>query len=395
MKKILLRLLIIGVAVFAIYNLINLFTSEENSVIAELETMEISYKLDGIIIRDEKLITAKAKEGGILDVAVTENEMVPKGKHVATYYDSSIDDKTKNELAKINESISELSKATDDTIAEEMSQKEIDEEIDRKIDEIAYASSDRNMAVISSLKADVNELIEAKNAESAEVIPVSERLEQLKTEKREIEKKYSGTKTEITAPQHGVFSTRIDGFEDTMTTELALNVTVTDYENARKQTITADDIRKKGALCKIVDNSLWYVSVIADEATAKSFAVDDRVTLKFEGDGTEAKGKVEYISHAQSGQYMITISSSSYCSYAMETRFANLTVVKESNTGLKVPLGAIRVKDGKSGVYVKTENTVKYREIEVLTKDDKYAIVKFDNTKSNALLLYDEVIVDN
>ena len=92
---------------------------------------------------------------------------------------------------------------------------------------------------------------------------------------------------------------------------------------------------------------------------------------------------------------MVTISSSSYCNYPMENRFASLTVVKESHTGLKIPLGAIRVKDGKSGVYVKTENTMRYKEIEILSKDDEYAIVKFDNTRAGALLLYDEVITNN
>ena len=59
-----------------------------------------------------------------------------------------------------------------------------------------------------------------------------------------------------------------------------------------------------------------------------------------------------------------------------------------------MPVKAIRVIDGVTGVYVRTENTVKYREIEVLYKDDKEAIVKMDNTKSNALLLYDEIIVN-
>jgi len=395
LKKLIKRLLVIGLLVFVIYNLINLFASEKTSVIAELETMEVSYNLDGIIIRDEKLISLKAKEGGILDVSVAESEMVPKGKLVATYYDSSIDDKTKSELNKINESISNLVKATNDTIAQEMSVKEIEEEIDSKINDIAYASSDRNMAVISLLKSEVNELIGKRNAGEFDETPVSERLEKLKQEKSAIERKYSGTKSEIIAPQHGVFSTRIDGFEDTLTPDIAQSITVTDYENAKKQKISADDIRKKGAVCKIVDNSLWYVSVIADEEIAKSFEVDDNVVIHFQGDSTDVKGKIEYISHVQDGKYMITISSSSYCSYAMETRFATLTVIKESNTGLKIPLSVIRVKDGKSGVYVKTENTVKYREIDVLAKDDKYAIVKFDNTKSNALLLYDEVIVDN
>ena len=33
-------------------------------------------------------------------------------------------------------------------------------------------------------------------------------------------------------------------------------------------------------------------------------------------------------------------------------------------------------------------------EIEILCKDDKYAIVKFDNTRAGALLLYDEVVIN-
>ena len=71
MKKTVLSLLALGLVVFIIFNLINLFTAEESSVIAELDTMEKSYKLDGIIIRSENQITTATKDGGILDVAVS------------------------------------------------------------------------------------------------------------------------------------------------------------------------------------------------------------------------------------------------------------------------------------------------------------------------------------
>lgn len=394
MKKLIWKIIVSIVVVFIVYNLISLFTVQEKSIIAELDTMEKSYKLDGIIIRNENQITTDIKDGGILDVAVSENEMVRKGKLVATYFDSNIDDETKSELARINERISELNNATDDTIAEEMSEKELDEEIERKTDDIAFASSDRSMAVVSSLKSEVNELISRKNSEKDDLTTVSERIEELKLQKAEIEKRYSGRKIEITAPEHGVFSTRIDGFEDVITPSASLNLTYSDYENAKNKNITADDIRQKGVLCKIVDNSIWYVSVVADKATAKSFAVGEKVTLRFEGESTVAKGTVEYISKEQSGKYMVTISSSSYCNYPMQNRFASLTIVKESHTGLKIPLSSVRIKDGKTGVYVKTENTMRYKEIEILCKDDTYAIAKFDNTRAGALLLYDEVIVN-
>ncbi len=394
MKKTILAILVMAVLVFAFYNIVGLFSGNETSVVAQLDTMEKSYKLSGMIIRDELQIVIKTKDGGILDVAADEGEMVSKGKHVATYYDSNVDDKTRSELSNLNEKIAKLRSSTDSAVAGTMSEKELSEEIDRKTDELAYASTERNMSVISAIKDDINELLESKTDDDEENLTAQERLEKLLDEKARIERSYSGEKLEIIAPEHGVFSTKIDGFEDSLTPELAVNITVSDYKNARDKKLTADDIRKKGIVCKIVDNSRWYVALSVDEATAKSFSVDENITLKFEGDANDAKATVEYISKAEDGEYMITLSSSSYCDYAMKYRFATVTIVKERNRGLKIPIDAINVKDGKSGVYVKTENTLRYKEIEILSKDEEYAIVKFDNTKANALLLYDEVVVN-
>ena len=78
----------------------------------------------------------------------------------------------------------------------------------------------------------------------------------------------------------------------------------------------------------------------------------------------------------------------------LTSRLVSVTAIKSTYSGLKVPLEAIRVKDGNPGVYVRTENTVKYRNIDVLYKNDEIAIVRVDNTKAGSLLLYDEIIVD-
>ena len=120
----------------------------------------------------------------------------------------------------------------------QMSEKELKEEISRRIDELSYASTERNMSVISAIKDDINELLEDKNTDDEEIMSVADRLEQLRYEKAQIEKDYSGEKLEITAPEHGVFSTKIDGFEDKITPELALNITVSDYKNAKDKKLT-------------------------------------------------------------------------------------------------------------------------------------------------------------
>ena len=48
--------------------------------------------------------------------------------------------------------------------------------------------------------------------------------------------------------------------------------------------------------------------------------------------------------------------------------------------------------DGKTGVFVLTEGEQKFKEVNVLYKDGKNAIVETGTGKDNYLLLYDEVI---
>ena len=65
-----------------------------------------------------------------------------------------------------------------------------------------------------------------------------------------------------------------------------------------------------------------------------------------------------------------------------------------SYSGLKVFKDAVKVENDKTGVYiVQNDGTAKFKEAEVLASDEGYAVVKEDNQKENALLLYDEVLI--
>lgn len=394
MKKLVPKILILILVIYVVYSVFNIYNSTERTIIAQIETFEKSYEFDGIITRSEYLVSADVDDSGVLDPAVSENEMVKKGKVVAVYYDSTIDDETRTRLADINKRISEINSSPNDVSMLDSNPQKIDEEIDKKVEEIVEASFRRDMNAVSAARLDASLLIDRKLELEGGGEIKADNLESLRAEKLRLERSYGGKKIEIVSPSHGIFSTTLDGYEEILTSEKALSMTVSDYETAKKKAVSTEEAIKKGVVCKIIDNSKWWISIMANEQQATSFKTGEAVTVRFAGENKDIRATVEYISPAQSGDYIITLSSIAYSEYITSNRFTSLTLVKNSYTGYKVPLEAVRVKDGKAGVYVKTENTIRYREIEVLYKDDKNAIVKADNTKDGALLLYDEIIID-
>ena len=79
----------------------------------------------------------------------------------------------------------------------------------------------------------------------------------------------------------------------------------------------------------------------------------------------------------------------------MKDRFVKISLIKNKYSGLKIPVEALRVNDGKTGVYVVVDGIVKFKKAKVLYKDDGYAIVEENNISQGGLLLYDEVIVSS
>ncbi|MBO5370112.1 MAG: hypothetical protein J6B23_05480 [Clostridia bacterium] len=394
MKKHIFKVLLVVLIVYVVYSVINIYNSTERTLIAQIETFEKTYEFDAIITRNEFLISADVDAEGVLDPAVSENEMVKKGKIVAVYYDSTIDEETRTRLADINKRINEINSSPNDVSILDSNPDKIDDEIKKRVDDIITASHNRDMNAVNTARLDASLLIDRKLELEGNTEIKADTLEDLRAEKVRLERSYGGRKTEIVSPSHGVFSTTLDGYEEILTSEKALSMTVSDYDTAKKKAVSSEEAIKNGVVCKIIDNSKWWISIVADEQTASEFKTGDTVKIRFSGENKDIRATIEYISTPQSGKYIITMSSIAFSNYIMSNRFTSLTLVKNSYTGYSVPLEAIRVKDGKAGVYVKTENTVRYREIEVLYKDEKKAIIKADNTKSNALLLYDEIIID-
>ena len=353
--------------------------------------MEKSYSFEAIIIRDETVITSE--KTGVLESMVQDNEMVRKNKHIASIYESEIDDDAKNKLTHINNRIDEISKVNTDSSEVVSGTYQVEAAIDDKVKEMRTAIENSDVDKIVNLENDFSLLNDRKNTIKNGVEYTDEMLSALKKEKEKYEKKLGGAKQDLFSPVSGVYSTNIDGYEQIVTPDAIGTMTPYDFESISKMNLSAKDNKEKGNVCKIIDTFSWSVAFVADESQIAKLKEGTGVYVRGEGSSADYKASISYISAPEKGRYLVIATSNVNCEWSMKDRFVRVDIIKNKYKGLKVPVNALRVVEGKTGVYTVVDGIVHFKKVKVLYKDESYAIVEENNVSTGGLLLYDEVVV--
>ncbi len=392
MKSFLKKLILLALAVFLLWNVYIYINPNVESEMVFSGTMTDESTHDGIIIRNETVITSGTT--GTLQATVNENEMVRRNKVVASVYKGEIDDSSQQKLEKINERIAEIlsTQQSDNNYAE--GSHSVESRISTTVSDIIVNSDNKNVSGVVNLKSNLNLLMDEKLTRSGEAENVSEVLKTLKEEQAYYQSLLSGEKEDLYSPQSGIFSTNIDGFESVLNSNSVQTMTPSEFKNAEGMKFSKDDIASSGAVCKIIDNLEWTAAVYMDEERASKFSVGEEVELQLAGGEKMFSAVVTRISNAEKKKCVVMFTSYDSDSSVFTERKCKIRVVKYTYNGLKVPMSAVRVKDGVTGVYTVNGRIMKFKPSEVLYNDGEFAILKADTGNNGGLLLYDEIVID-
>lgn len=388
------KILIVSWIIFLILVIaVNLFNRSIKIEMVQHGEMEKAYSFDAMVIRDETVI--KAKKTGVLESMVDDNEMVKKNKHIASIYENEVDGNTKSKLASVNMRIEEISKVREESANVVSAGFIIESAMDEKVLELTRAIEEGDVQKAISAKSEINLLNDKKNVWKKGKDHTDDVLDNLVKEKKEYEKKLGNAKEDLYSPVSGIYSTNIDGYEELLTSDAIGTMTPDDYNSILKMDISREEAIKKGYPCKIIDNFTWSVAFIAKEEEVSKLKTGSSVYVRNSGSSQDMYARVSYISAPERGKYVVIVTSDVSCDWAMKDRFVKISLIKNKYSGLKIPVEALRVNDGKTGVYVVVDGIVKFKKAKVLYKDAGYAIVEENNVSQGGLLLYDEVIVSS
>ena len=353
-------------------------------------SMENTTKHMGIIIRSEQKIDTNLS--GTISAKVADGTLVPAGKLIASVVNENADSEVQANLAKINKRIDELesAKKVSDNFTDDVYK--LDSKISEKVSSLVYYTNIGDNKKITETKAEISALYDKKNKVDSSGAAIKTDLENLTAQKNELEAQLAEFEQNVYAPTPGVFISHTDGYEDVLSVDNAKDLKYSDFKNIAE---TLKKNEEKGGEekneIKLIDNYMWCVALAADKDRCADFEVGEEVFIRINDDSRNIKGNIMSISDDKGSNHVIVVSTTAYDADSYMQRSVDVELIKNIYSGLKVPVSALTKKDGVDGVYVVNDNTEKFKTVEIIYKDEKYAIVKENNADANALLLYDEV----
>ena len=353
-------------------------------------SMENTTEHMGIIIRSEQKIDTNLS--GTISAKVADGTLVPAGKLIASVVNENADSEVQANLAKINKRIDELesAKKVSDNFTDDVYK--LDSKISEKVSSLVYYTNIGDNKKITETKAEISALYDKKNKVDSSGSAIKTDLENLTAQKNELEAQLAEFEQNVYAPTPGVFISHTDGYEDVLSVDNAKNLKYSDFKNIAE---TLKKNEEKGGEekneIKLIDNYMWCVALAADKDRCADFEVGEEVFIRINDDSRNIKGNIMSISDDKGSNHVIVVSTTAYDADSYMQRSVDVELIKNIYSGLKVPVSALTKKDGVDGVYVVNDNTEKFKTVEIIYKDEKYAIVKENNADANALLLYDEV----
>ncbi len=388
--------LVLAVLLFiAVFVALYIFTSNSRAGLGTetvmIGTAEDKTAVTGYIMRDEMVINAP--EAGVISFRADEGKRVSKGAAVAVVYSGDVSDEVKNELSSVHKRINEIEGSSVEKNLYAGDTMGGTSQIENDIDMIVSAVYSGNVSAVTQYKDDIIRIIRKDTGEGA---VTQTTLEKLKAQKSQLEGSISGKATAMYASRAGIMCSQIDGCEEYFNIKNLDTITPAYLNNSPKESKAVPDKVERGEPClKIINNYQWYFVAIVDEKWVEDMKVGNSVSLRFTDISDDTMdGTVYSISDAENGKVAIVVESHSLFSGIYTTRIVNAEIIRKTYNGFKVSKDAVHIdEDGGYYVYVSSEGIIRRRDVNILYSDEAYVIIKEDNSASNNLLLYDEVVI--
>ncbi len=367
---------------FQLYNYFFLTVKTEYAVSA---TMEDSFDVQGIVCRDEQIL--KDNYNGYHDLVLADGEKVSKGGTVARVYTKESDVKAQENIRQLQAQIDEYKAA----VSAKKSYSGDSTAYEQRIQEAMFALS---KALQSGESFAAQEYIDEfknnvfiKEIVSGETQDHQQLIDDLEAKLLQMQSGIDGSVQNISASQSGYFVRLVDGFES-LTKESISELSVDQY-NKLFSDVSADT-ENEDVLGKLVSGYEWQYYFTTTSDFGNDYEIGDTIKLRFDSVSSNiVEGKI--VSKKQeNGTVLWGVSCSAQGPEFLSVRTLEGKVIAKTYSGIRVDKNAIRIVDGKQGVYVKVGSIIRFKRVEVLYMGTTYALV---SDKDGSIVNFDEVVI--
>ena len=219
-------IIIIGYAIYTIYNLAIKPTS---TFIVENGNLASEENLQGYIIRDETVLKGENYKNGMVQIKA-EGEKVAKGERIFRYYTKG-EEKLVEKIQELDIKIQEAWEKENNTLPSDV--KLLETQIETKLSELYHVN---DIQKIKEYKKDLSSYITKKAKIAGESSPAGSYLKNLIEERSKYENELNSGAEYLTASRSGVISYRVDGLEEVLTPSNFASLSKTKLEELKLKT---------------------------------------------------------------------------------------------------------------------------------------------------------------
>lgn len=394
MKKHIFNIVFYGlVAVVLLFILLSfipgLFSSSVTLETAESYTYDVCVDFYGIAVRDEVVICSENAHS-FVEYSVADGSRIAKNSVVAYYMTGTASAPDYQQIDMLSEKMEVLT----DIISGNVQASSVVLEQNSHSSLLSYLNSmeSRDLRIAAAgvpevLSSFAKKEIKLNGTERYEVA-----LSQYSGQKTALLATVGEIEHPVRAPGAGFFYSGYDGYE-----RLTLNdVSGLTVEKVNALLDMSADAITDTYIGKIQNSPVWYFTGIFDSAVVSDFSEGKWTTLKFEyADGTakSLSAVVSEISNDADGKTAVLFELSTLTEKEFSLRKENCSLVLNTYKGIKVSNSALRVVDGRDGVYVLVGQKVTFKPVNVIYSADTFSIVTPDASASSRLLVENDSVV--
>lgn len=340
------------------------------------QTVKIAQHLDRItaeayFVRTEHVY--RADKNGTFYSTETEGARVGKQRQIASVYTGDINQSALTELNNLNKKIAEGEQTLRNSgIFSDETTENRTESVKNKI---IKAAEENDIAQIGVYKEELAAAIAGVTPNETQAS-----VDTLRQQKAEVEQRLSGMKQDIYSDISGVYTTNVDKLEGVLTPESVLTYTVSDFDalKAPEKKEAPASVAVGDEICKVVDNHTWSILVKVPADKLEAYRQGDKISLMFDSvPGIMVDAELSYKSEITDGFVAAVFTSEQYVEGIFTVRTGTVDIIFNDYTGYQVPIHAVRVVDGQTGVMKRQRGAEVFCACDVLytNKEEGYAVV--------------------
>ena len=366
--------------------------------------VEESISLSGYVVREEQVLSNEPS--GLLQLLRDEGERVSVGGTVAAVYADQGSLDLQNQITALTNQIEQLQYAREAELGVEVTQR-LDAQISQSILNYRTALADGQLREAEEQGDTLRSQILKRDYSVSGTGDLDAQLQELQAQRASLQSQAAGSVRRITAPEAGLYSAVVDGYETVLTPECLEELTPSTLAG-----LTADPAAVSN-VGKLVLGEDWYyaAAVTAEEAQELQEAQEEGpLLLRFtQGTGTDLPVTLECVGPEENGRAVVVLTGDTHLAELTLLRQQSAQVIFSASEGLRVPRAAVRVvteteeqEDGTVtettaiGVYCVSGREAMFKPVTVLYSNENFAVVEADiasNQELRRLRAGDEVIV--